>query len=78
MVGELTSRIGGIDGGVVRVISTWVYRVVLMEAWNLLLNESRHSYLGWARVRDAFCFCFVCWGDDSAGSRLVRVWEEVV
>lgn len=47
MVGALTSRIGGIDGGVVRVTSTWVYRVVLMEVGNLLLNESFTRIWDW-------------------------------
>jgi len=62
MVGALTSRIGEIDGGAVRVTSTWVYRVVLMEAWNLLLNESRHSYLGLARAGMLFVFA-LCAGE---------------
>ena len=47
MVGVLISRIGGIDGDAVRVTSTWVYRVVLMEAGNLLLNESFTRIWDW-------------------------------
>jgi len=56
MLGALTSRIGEIDGGVVRVTSTWVYRVVLMEAGNLLLNESFTRIWDW---RGQGCFLFL-------------------